>query len=103
MRHFNASIILLTPEIRGRSQLMVLIQHRGIQSALDLFQNYHFCEDYTNLYWTQMFHLEFLEINISKFSTFPLHFPSLANFCDVLKQSCLYLAVLEVLTYYVDT
>ena len=52
-----------------------------MQSALDIFQKYCFCEDCTNLFWTQMFLLEFLETNLGQFGTFPL--PKLARFCDV--------------------
>ena len=43
------------------------IQYRDIQSALDVFQKYHLCEDYTNLFWTQVFLLEFLETNLGGF------------------------------------
>ena len=77
----------------------ITIQYRDIQKAFDVFI-YRFCEDYTNLFWAQMFLLEFLETNLSEFWTFLL--PKLASFCDVLKQSCLCLAVLEMLTYYLD-
>ena len=45
----------------------IAIQSHDIQSALDVFPKYHFCEDYTNLFWTQMFHLGTLEKNLGKF------------------------------------
>ena len=45
----------------------MMIQYRDIQNANDLFQNYRFYEDYRNLFWTQMFLLEFLEANLSEF------------------------------------
>ena len=48
----------------------IKIQQRDIQSALDVFQNYRFWEDYTNLFWTQMFLLEFLEANLRDFKYF---------------------------------
>ena len=78
----------------------ITIQYRDIQGALTAFQKYRFCEDYANLFWTQMFLLEFLETNLGEFQTFPL--PKLASFCKWLKQSCLYLAVLQMLTCYID-
>ena len=59
---------------------MITIQYRDIQSALDVFQKYRFCEDYTNLFWTQMFLLEFLETNLDEFWTYTL--PKLASFCN---------------------
>ena len=43
------------------------MQHCGVKSALDIFQKYRFCEHYKNLFWTQMFPLEFLGINLGKF------------------------------------
>ena len=39
-----------------------MIQYRDIQNATDLFQNFVW-----NLFWTQMFLLEFLEANLSEF------------------------------------
>ena len=47
-----------------------------------------------------MFLLEFLETNLVEFETFPL--PKIASFCNVLKQSRLYLGVPEMLTHYLD-
>ena len=44
----------------------IATQYREIQSAFDVFQKYRFCEDYTNLCETQMFHLEFLETNLGE-------------------------------------
>ena len=48
----------------------------------------------------KMFLLEFLETNLGRFQTFPLL--KLGIFCNVLEQSCPYLAVLEMLTFYLD-
>ena len=45
----------------------IAIQYRGMQNALDVFQKYRFCEDYTNLFRTEMFLLEFLKTNIGEF------------------------------------
>ena len=42
----------------------------------------------------------FLQTNFSEFQTFPL--PKHASFCDMLKQSCLYLPVFEMLMYYLN-
>ena len=78
----------------------ITIQYRDKQSALYVFQKYRFCEDYTNLFWAQMFLLGFLKTNLGEFQTFPL--PKLATFCDVFKQTCLYLAVYEMLMHYLD-
>ena len=46
---------------------MIAIQYLDIQNALDVFQKYRFCEDYSNLFWTQRFLLEFLETNLGEF------------------------------------
>ena len=78
----------------------ITIQYRYIQGALTDFQKYRFCKDSTNLFWTQIFLLEFPETNFAEFQTSLL--PKLASFCDLLQQSCLYLAVYEMLTYYLD-
>ena len=45
----------------------ITIQYRDKQSALYVFQKYRFCEDYTNLFWAQMFLLGFLETNLGEF------------------------------------
>ena len=45
----------------------IAIQYRDKQSALYVFQKYRFSEDYTNLFWTQMFLLGFLETNVGEF------------------------------------
>ena len=45
----------------------ITIQFCDKQRALYVFQNYRFCEDYMNLFWTQMFLLEFLETNLGEF------------------------------------
>ena len=74
----------------------ITIRFRDIQGALTVFQKYRFGEDYTNLFSAQMFLLEFLETNLGEFQTFLL--PKLATFRDLLTQSCLYLAVLEMLS-----
>ena len=61
-----ASILLiLNPIFLGLK--LITIQYRGIQSALDVFQKYSFYEDYTNLFWTQMFLLGSLETNLGEF------------------------------------
>ena len=57
--------LLLNPIFVGLKT--ITIQYRDIQSGLYVFQKYRFCEDYTNLLWTQMFLLGFLETNLSKF------------------------------------
>ena len=57
--------LVLNPIFWGLKTIM--IQYRDIQSALYVFQKYRFCEDYTNLFWTQMFLLEFLETNLCEF------------------------------------
>ena len=71
-----------------KSLKTITIQYRDIGSELDVFQKHHFYEDYTNLFWAQMFFLEFLETNLSESWTFLL--PNLARFCDVLKESRLF-------------
>ena len=45
----------------------ITIQYRDIESALYAFQKYRFCEEYTTLFWTQMFLLGFLETNLDEF------------------------------------
>ena len=45
----------------------ITIQYCDIQSALNVFQKYRFCEDYTNIFWTEMFLLEILETNFGEF------------------------------------
>ena len=44
-----------------------MIQYYDTQSALYVFQKFRFCEDYTNLFWTQIFILGFLETNLGEF------------------------------------
>ena len=44
-----------------------MIQYCDIQSALEVFQKYRFCEDDMNLFRTQMFLLGFLETNHGEF------------------------------------
>ena len=39
----------------------VAIQCHGKQSELGTFQKYYFYKDYTNLFWAQIFLLEYLE------------------------------------------
>ena len=43
------------------------IQCRGEQSELDAFQKCYSCEDYTSLFWAQIFLLEYLETSPYKF------------------------------------
>ena len=60
----------------------ITIQYRVVQSATGVFQKYNFCEDYTNLFWRQIFWRQ-TSANFKHFLC--------QNFCDVLKQSCLYI------------
>ena len=39
----------------------ISVQCRGKQSELEFFQEYYSCEDYANLFWTQIFLLEYLD------------------------------------------
>ena len=43
------------------------IQCRGKQSELGVFQKCYPCEDYTNLFWAQIFLLEYLETSPYEF------------------------------------
>ena len=43
----------------------ITFQYRDIQSALDVFQKYRFCEDYANLLCSKMFLLEVLETSVN--------------------------------------
>ena len=61
----NISIrLVLNPIFLGLKT--ITIQYRNKQSALYVFQKYRFCEDFTNLFWTQMFVLGFLETNLGE-------------------------------------
>ena len=55
----------LNPKFLGLEK--TAIQCRGKESELDVFQKCYSCEDYTNLFWAQIFLLEYLEISPSKF------------------------------------
>ena len=66
----KGSLIVLIPLLLNLIFLgvkTITIQYRDKQSALYVFQKYRFCEDYTNLFWTQMFLLGFLETNLGEF------------------------------------
>ena len=58
-------LLVLNPIFLGLKT--ITIRYCDIQSALDVFQTYRFCEDYTNLPRTQMFLLEILETNLGGF------------------------------------
>ena len=45
----------------------IAIQCRGKQSELDVFQKRYSYEDYTNLFWAQIFLLEYLETSPYEF------------------------------------
>ena len=45
----------------------IVIQYRGKQSELDVFQKCYSYEDYTNLFWAQIFLLEYLETSPYEF------------------------------------
>ena len=78
----------------------IVIQCCSNQSELGVFQKYCSCEDCTNLFWAQIFLLEYLETSPYEFKKFLLL--KLANFCDVLKGTCLCLTFLEMLIYDFD-